>query len=96
MLETIWKNIKYYTGVKKLRRIDVYRTERYGKGMTIETLQDIAINLDVPISLLVEDSEGFDMTKDLAMDIVCAEYQINKEELVKLIEINAAVGGDRR
>lgn len=96
MLETIWKNIKYYTDVKKLRRIDVYRTERFGKGMTIETLQDIAINLDVPISLLVEDSEGFDMTKDLALDIVCDEYQINKEELIKLIEINAAVGGDRR
>lgn len=80
MLETIWGNIAYYTKVSGKRITDVYRPERFGKGISINSLIQIAETLDIPFELLVESDQ--ELTRDVAWDIVCKELKMTRAELI--------------
>ena len=84
ILETVWKNIEYYTQIRGLYKQDVYRTDRVGKGISLDTLAEIAETLDIPVILLFESEEDKEISRDVAWDIVCAELKLTPSELINL------------
>lgn len=53
-LDTFWNNVEYYRIALKMQKKDVYRTDRFGKDMTILNAAKIADNLGIQLWQLFE------------------------------------------
>ena len=83
-LAQIWSNIEYYRQVKGLKQQDVYRVERYGKGISINSLIQISEILDIPVILLFESYESKEITREVAWSIVCSELKLTPKEIINM------------
>lgn len=78
-----WKNVEYYMNLLHMSKDSVYRSERWGKNITVDTMYKISDALDVPLSKLFEDKET---SLQLAYDQVCDDLNIkDKNELKNIV-----------
>lgn len=83
MLADIWKNIEYYTKVKGMRKKDVYRTERVGKGISLNGIIEIAGILDIPLELLFESDK--EITLEVAYAMICEDLGVSRRRIEQTI-----------
>lgn len=80
-LALIWENIEFFRKLSGLPKGDVYRADRYGKGLSLTTLLEIAEALEVPVSVLLETVEDRELTIKIAWGIVCKELGMSEKEI---------------
>lgn len=90
-LDMVWDNIEYYRKSMGMLKTDVYRPERFGKGIGLKGLFEIAQTLNIPVNLLFETEEGREITRDVAWDIVCAELKITRSDIIKAKRLIAKI-----
>lgn len=77
-----WKNVEYYMNLLHMSRDSVYRSERWGKNITVDTMYKISDKLNVPLSNLFENKET---SLQLAYDQVCDDLNVKNENELKNI-----------
>lgn len=89
LIQTIWSNIEYYTEIRGMYKKDVYRSDRYGKGIALTGLMEIAEILEVPLELLLETDK--EITLEVAYAMVCKDLGVTRRELEQALSFKREI-----
>lgn len=78
-IKLFWDNVEYYRSIQGIQKKDVYRSERFYRGVTFSTMKEIADNLGVDISMLLD--EDRDMTLEIAYAMVSDDLKVKQNKL---------------